>query len=160
MRLVRTRGSGGKQTRQMLSELELRGARNTARTMPVVQRIVADVRKGGDRALRRYAAKLDRLGAAAATRNKPWRDGTGVGSNAAKALQAAMETAAGNIRRFAGRQMPKDWSTATNGLTTGTAGQAPRRGGMLRTQRTPSITLFAPDDSGAGAGHGRGNGLS
>jgi histidinol dehydrogenase len=30
-----------------------------------------------------------------------------------------METAAGNIRRFAGRQMPKDWTTATNGLTTG-----------------------------------------
>ncbi len=45
----------------MLSELELRGARNTARTMPVVQRIVGDVRKGGDQALRRYAAKLDGL---------------------------------------------------------------------------------------------------
>ncbi len=61
MRLVKTQGRGGKQTRQMLSELELRGARNTARAMPVVQRIVADVRKGGDQALRRYAAKLDGL---------------------------------------------------------------------------------------------------
>ena len=46
MRLVKTQGRGGKQTRQMLSELELRGARNTARAMPVVQRIVTDVRKG------------------------------------------------------------------------------------------------------------------
>ncbi len=45
----------------MLLELEGRGARNTARAMPVVQRIVAGVRKGGDRALRRYAARLDGL---------------------------------------------------------------------------------------------------
>ena len=61
MRVVRTQGRGGKLTRQMLSDLEQRGAKNTARTMPVVQRIVGDVRKGGDRALRRYATKLDRL---------------------------------------------------------------------------------------------------
>jgi histidinol dehydrogenase len=53
MRVVRTQGRGGKATRQMLLELEARGARNTARAMPVVQRIVAGVRKGGDRALRR-----------------------------------------------------------------------------------------------------------
>jgi len=118
MKLVRTRGSGGKQTRQMLSELELRGARNTARTMPVVQRIVADVRKGGDQALRRYAAKLDGLTPqqpleiSRAEMEQAW-EGT------PKPLQAAMETAAANIRRFAGQQMPKDWSTATNGLTTG-----------------------------------------
>ena len=61
MRVVRTQGRGGKLTRQMLSDLEQRGAKNTARTMPVVQRIVGDVRKGGDRALRRYATKLDGL---------------------------------------------------------------------------------------------------
>src|ERR1700734_3029371 len=118
MRLVRTRGSGGKQTRQMLSDLELRGARNTARTMPVVQRIVADVRKGGDRALRRYAAKLDGL-----TPQQPLeisrREMEQAWETTPRPLQAAMETAAGNIRRFAGRQMPKDWNTSTNGLTTG-----------------------------------------
>src|ERR1700729_1083751 len=118
MGLAGTRGRGGKQTRQMLSELELRGARNTARTMPVVQRIVADVRKGGDRALRRYAAKLDRLAPqqpleiSRAEMEQAWEA-------TPKPLRAAMETAAANIRRFAGRQMPKDWSTATNGLTTG-----------------------------------------
>ena len=118
MRLVRTQGSGGKQTRQMLAELELRGARNTARTMPVVQRIVADVRKGGDLVLRRYAAKLDGL-----TPQQPLEISRAEMEQAwkatPKALQAAMETAAANIRRFAGRQMPKDWSAATNGLTTG-----------------------------------------
>ncbi len=118
MRLVRTEGRGGKQTRQMLRELELRGARNTARAMTVVQRIVTDVRKGGDKALRRYAAKLDGLTKqqpltiSRAEMEKAW-DAT------PKALQAAMETAAANIRGFAARQMPKEWSTTNAGLTTG-----------------------------------------
>jgi histidinol dehydrogenase len=118
MRLVKTQGRGGKETRQMLSELELRGARNTARAMPVVQRIVADVRKGGDQALRRYAAKLDGLPKqepleiSRAEMEQAW-DAT------PKTLQLAMETAAGNIRRFAARHMPKQWSTTSAGLTTG-----------------------------------------
>jgi histidinol dehydrogenase len=118
VRLVRTQGRGGKETRQRLSELELRGARNTARAMPVVQRIVTDVRKGGDKALRRYAAKLDGLAKqqpleiSRAEMEQAW-------AAMPKALQAAMETAAGNIRRFAARQMPTQWSTTTAGLTTG-----------------------------------------
>jgi histidinol dehydrogenase len=118
MRVVRTEGRGGKATRQMLVELEARGARNTARAMPVVQRIVASVRKGGDQALRRYAAKLDGLAAqqpleiSRAEMEQAW-------AATPKALQTAMQTAAGNIRRFAGRQMPKQWSTTTSGLTTG-----------------------------------------
>ena len=118
MRVVRTVGRGGKKTRQMLVELEMRGARNTARAMPVVQRIVAGVRKGGDRALRRYAAQLDGLAAqqpleiSRAEMEQAW-------AATPKALQSAMQTAAGNIRRFAGRQMPKQWSTTASGLTTG-----------------------------------------
>src|SRR5271168_175900 len=118
MRLVSTKGRGGKETRQMLSELELRGARNTARAMPVVQRIVTDVRKGGDRALRRYAAKLDGLAKqqpleiTRAEMEQAWEE-------MPKPLQAALQTAAGNIRRFAARQMPEQWSATTAGLTTG-----------------------------------------
>src|ERR1700733_8929146 len=118
MRLVSTEGRGGKKTRKMLSELELRGARNTARTMPVVQRIVADVRKGRDKALRRYAAKLDGLtpkqplAISRAEMEQAWEA-------TSKPLQDAMETAAANIRRFAEQQMPKCWSATANGLTTG-----------------------------------------
>ena len=118
MKLVRTQGRNGKQTRQMLRNLEQRGAQNTARTMPVVQRIVSDVRKGGDKALRRYAAKLDGLGLkqplqiSRAEMEEAWAE-------TPKPLQQAMETAATNIRRFAGRQMPKDWSATSAGLTTG-----------------------------------------
>jgi histidinol dehydrogenase len=118
MRLVKTQGRDGKRVRRMLSELELRGARNTTRTMPVVQRIVADVRKGGDKALRRYAAKLDGLtpkqplAISRAEMEEAW-DAT------PKALQAALQTAAANIRGFAERQMPEDWSATSDGLTTG-----------------------------------------
>jgi histidinol dehydrogenase len=118
MKLVKTEGRSGKQTGQILLNLEQRGAQNTARTMPVVQRIIGDVRKGGDKALRRYAAKLDGLGPkqpvqitreemAAAWESTP------------RSLQEALETAAGNIRRFASLQMPKDWSETHDGLTLG-----------------------------------------
>ena len=118
MRLVYTQGRGGKQTRQMLGELELRGARSTARAMPVVERIVGDVRKGGDQALRRYAFKLDGLARqqafeiSRAEMEQAWEA-------TPKTIQAAMKTAARNIRRFARRQMPKEWNAAADGLTTG-----------------------------------------
>jgi histidinol dehydrogenase len=118
MRLVRTQGRGAKQTRLLLSELELRGARNTARAMPVVERIVAGVRQGGDKALRRYAAKLDKLDPrqpleiSRLEMEEAWE-------NTPKPLRTSMQTAAENIRRFASRQMPKSWSTTTGGLTTG-----------------------------------------
>jgi histidinol dehydrogenase len=86
--------------------------------MPVVQRIVADVRKGGDKALRRYAAKLDGL-----TPKQPLEIARTAMEEAwaatPKPLQVAMETAAANIRRFAQRQMPKEWTVSTDGLTTG-----------------------------------------
>jgi histidinol dehydrogenase len=118
MRLVRTTGPGGRKARQLLRDLELRGARNTERTMPVVQRIVAGVRKGGDRALRHYAAKLDGLPAQQPLQitrlemEQAWEA-------TPRPLQAAMQTAAENIRRFATQQMPKQWSNTAAGLTTG-----------------------------------------
>jgi histidinol dehydrogenase len=118
MRLVNTEGRGGRQARQMLSELELRGVRSTALAMPVVQRIVGDVRKGGDQALRRYAAKLDGLAPqqpfeiSRPEMEQAWE-------TTPKRIQAAMQTAAKNIRRFAERQMPKEWSATAGGLTTG-----------------------------------------
>ncbi len=118
MKLVKTQGRGGKKTQKMLSELEQRGARNTARTMPVVQRIVADVRKGGDKALRRYAAKLDGL-AAQQPLEIPAAEMAAAWEATPRPLQEAMKVAAGNIRRFAEQQMPKEWTAEDGGLTTG-----------------------------------------
>ena len=118
MRLVRTAGRGGKATQEMLRTLETRGALNTERAMPVVKRIVTDVRKGGDKALRRYAAKLDGLPAgqpmaiSASEMSEAW-------AATPEPLQTALQTAAANIRQFAERQMPTDSSATADGLTTG-----------------------------------------
>jgi histidinol dehydrogenase len=118
MRLLKTHGRGAQEARQMLSELEQRAARNTAKAMPMVERIVRDVRKGGDAALRRYASKLDGLGGeqsleiSRAEMEQAW-DAT------PRPLQSAMQTAAKNIREFSRRQMPKEWNATAGGLTTG-----------------------------------------
>ena len=151
MRLVRTEGRGGKETRQMLRELELRGARNTARAMTVVQRIVTDVRKGGDKALRRYAAKLDGLAKqqplaiSRAEMEQAW-DAT------PKALQAAMETAAGEYPGICcaanAERMERDQRRAYYR----TAGAGAGRCGMLCAQRTLSVALHFADDGDSGTG--------
>ena len=118
MKLVKTTGLGSKKTLRMLRELEQRGAQNTARTMPVVERIVDQVRKGGDKALRRYTAKLDGLSAkqpleiSRAEMEAAWEA-------TPPALREAMTTAAENIRGFAQKQLPGGWTAESGGLTTG-----------------------------------------
>jgi len=118
MKLIKTQGWGGKKTLKLLRDLEHRGAKNTARTMPVVQRIVADVRKNGDKALRRYASKLDGLAPtqplaiSRAEMQQAW-DAT------PQSLREAITAAADNIRSFAQKQMPAEWSAESGGLTTG-----------------------------------------
>jgi len=87
--------------------------------MPAVQRIVADVKRGGDRAMFRYASKLDGLTDRAQFRvtreemAEAWAE-TDAG------LRDALSTAAKQIRSFAKRQMPKAWSArAGAGLAVG-----------------------------------------
>src|ERR1700761_2367669 len=112
MRLVK------KEIERVVVALQGRGAKNTARTMPTVQRIVADVRKSGDKALRRYAAKLDGLqGKQAFLISR--EEMTEAWNTTPSTLQDALAVAAGNIRRFAERQMPLEWSENDGGLTLG-----------------------------------------
>src|SRR5260370_8808138 len=61
MKLVKTFGRSMAAAAALVETLERRGAVNTARVEPVVRRILADVRRGGDRALLKYAAKFDGL---------------------------------------------------------------------------------------------------
>ena len=61
MKLVKTFGRGAKAAAELIETLEKRGAASTARVEPVVRRILADVRKGRDRALLKYAAQFDAL---------------------------------------------------------------------------------------------------
>ena len=51
----------GRKAEAFVRTLEQRGAADLARVEKTVARIVADVRKNGDKALRRYAEKLDGL---------------------------------------------------------------------------------------------------
>ena len=51
----------GRKAEAFVRALEQRGAADLARVEKQVRRIVADVRKNGDRALRRYAEKWDGL---------------------------------------------------------------------------------------------------
>src|ERR1700721_1320805 len=61
MKLVKTFGRGRTAAIALIETLEQRGAVNTARVEPVVSRILAEVRKRGDRALLRYGAEFDGL---------------------------------------------------------------------------------------------------
>lgn len=119
MKLIRTTGRNAEAAAQTLAELRNRGNASLDAVMPAVERIVADVRKNGDRALLRYAAKLDGLTGAGALRVT--REEMAAAWKALDpALQGALTAAAGQIRGFAERQMPRSWSGSdVEGLTAG-----------------------------------------
>ena len=71
MKLIRTKGRGAQQTAELLAALEDRGGAALDAVLPAVRRIVADVRKKGDRALLRYAAQFDGLQGVADLRITP-----------------------------------------------------------------------------------------
>jgi histidinol dehydrogenase len=119
MKLVKTFGRGKAAADALIEALERRGAVNTARVEPVVRSILAGVRKGGDRALLKYAAEFDDLTKGQALlvsrdeMKSAW-DAT------APALQAAMMVARGNILEFAEAQMPQEWTISpVDGVKTG-----------------------------------------
>jgi len=119
MRLIRTTGRGGQQAESVLCALEQRGGAALDSVLPAVKRIVADVRRGGDRALLRYAKQFDGLADAkmlCITREEMASAWEAIDP----ALREALNTAAKQIRAFARRQMPKSWSSsALPGLMTG-----------------------------------------
>ena len=119
MKLIRTKGRGARQSAEVLAALERRGGAALDAVMPSVRRIVADVRKQGDRALLRYAARFDGLEGAGNLRVT--QDEMATAWEAINpALREALSTAAEQIRGFAQRQMPASWNASPiAGLTTG-----------------------------------------
>ncbi len=118
MQLIRMYGPRKRQAEERMAALERRGGAALDAVLPAVRRIVASVRRHGDRALLRYAAEFDGLSGAKALRVTP-------GEMAAAweavdpALRASLQTAAAQIRAFAVRQLPESWSDApVEGLTT------------------------------------------
>jgi len=119
MKLVKTFGRGKTAADALIDTLERRGAVNTARVEPVVRRILADVRKNGDRALRKYATQFDGLAkgqqllVSQEEMKAAWEATT-------PKLQAAMMVARGNILAFAEAQLPREWTISpVAGVKTG-----------------------------------------
>ena len=103
----------GRKAETFVRALEQRGATDLARVEKQVRRIVADVRKNGDRALRRYAGKWDGLKV-----KQPLRVTDAEIEQAWNAVpdqfKQALETAAANIRQYCEWQKPQPWRNAVS----------------------------------------------
>ncbi|HXP41718.1 MAG TPA: histidinol dehydrogenase, partial [Candidatus Acidoferrales bacterium] len=98
----------GLKKERFVRRLERRGATDLDEVSPAVRRIVNNVRRNGDRALRRYAVRWDNLGGDEAVR-VPEADLDEAWQNSSPELQDAITQAAGNIRRYCEWQKPKEW---------------------------------------------------
>jgi histidinol dehydrogenase len=98
---------GAKKDR-FVRRLERRGAMDLAEVEPAVRRIVGNVRRNGDRALRRHAMRWDGLG-----RDEPARvpeaDLLQAWQRTPSELREAITQAADNIRRYCEWQKPLTW---------------------------------------------------
>ncbi len=98
----------GRKAEAFVRALEQRGAADLARVEKAAARIVADVRKNGDKALRRYAEKLDRLRSKQPLRvsdaelERAWNE-------VSEEFKHAVKIAAGNIRQYCEWQKPQQW---------------------------------------------------
>src|SRR5689334_18518527 len=109
----------GRQAEAAVQRLEKRGAVDLARMEKQVARIVADVRKNGDRALRKYAEKWDGL-----KKNQPLRVSDGeleaAWERVPDGFKQALRIAAANIRRYCEWQKPQPWRhTVAPGIEVG-----------------------------------------
>jgi histidinol dehydrogenase len=111
MKLVRTFGRGKARADGMVRSLEQRGALNTSKVEKTVTAIVTDVRRRGDAVLRKYAAKFDGL-AKGAPLLVSHEEMKAAWDATAPELQAAMQAAQANIRAFAEKQKPGEWTLA------------------------------------------------
>ena len=98
----------GKDAEAFVRKLENRATAGLATVDVRVRRIVSDVRKNGDRALRRYAEKWDGLARNQALRvsqaelEKAW-------VSTSEQFRQALKVAANNIRKYCEWQKPREW---------------------------------------------------
>jgi len=98
----------GSRRNRFVDALEQRGATDFADVEPAVRRIVNDVRKNGERALRRYATRWDGL-AKNETLRVPEQELQKAWQQTPPELQEAIRQAAVNIRRYCEWQRPQEW---------------------------------------------------
>ena len=106
MKVIRTRGRGAGQAADLIAKLERRGSAALEPVLPSVRRIVADVRRNGDRALLKYARKLDSLPEGISIRISK-EEMRAAWEACAPELRRALEIASRRIRAFAARQKPQ-----------------------------------------------------
>jgi histidinol dehydrogenase len=115
VKLIRTTGRG----RETIAALTERRVNSWDRVLSQARRIVESVRRGGDAALLRQRAKLDRLSSQAPLRI-PEVEMQLAWENTPEPVRQALKTAARNIRAFAARQRPKEFDLKmARGVTTG-----------------------------------------
>jgi histidinol dehydrogenase len=98
----------GKAAERAVRKLEERASR-LDEVEPKVKKIIGDVRRDGDKALRRYATMWDGLGKDQALQVSHGEIQT-AWNQSPKALRSALRAAAANIRRFCKWQMPREWA--------------------------------------------------
>jgi histidinol dehydrogenase len=119
MKLIRTFGKSAAEATAMIEEIAARGATSTASVAPAVKKIVADVKRMGDKTLRAYAEQFDGLQPGQDILVDP-AEMEAAWSALPKHLKVAMKAAAANIQSFAEAQMPVEWITEpASGVRTG-----------------------------------------
>ena len=89
-----------------------------AKVEPAVRRIIADVRRRGDRALCKYAERWDGLRADSSLLVSE-EEMQVVWKSASPELKASLRAASANVRRFCEGQGPAEWRRTRNGITVG-----------------------------------------
>ena len=156
MKLIRTTGRGARAAAETLAALERRGGAALDAVLPAVKRIVADVRKRGDRALLRYAAEFDGLAGPDALRVTQRRDGGGVEGARSCAARRAVDGRRADSRVCQAADAEVVECVAGEGPDDRPACASARFGRLLCAQRPASAALHAADDGDSRAGGGRG----
>jgi histidinol dehydrogenase len=107
------RALSGRKAEAFVRALEQRGATDLARVEKQVRRIVADVKKNGDPALRRYAEKWDGLDPKQGFR-VPEAELEQAWNAVPEQFKQALKTAAANIRQYCEWQKPQPWRNAVS----------------------------------------------
>lgn len=107
----------GNAAERKVRQLEMRG-NDFASVEPAVRKIIADVRKNGDRALRTYSGKWDALKQGQPFQISPAEFEAAWGTTTPE-LKSALRLAASRIRKFCIAQRPREWSRTQDGITTG-----------------------------------------
>lgn len=119
MKLVRTYGRGSGDAEKLIAAIERRGALSTAKVEKIVTKIIADVRRGGDAGLLKYASKFDGLAKGQALRVSA-AEMKAAWEATSPELREAMQLAQANIRAFAEAQKPREWTISpAQGVRTG-----------------------------------------